>query len=79
MPKAHNVIARYGNFFQGDDDFFTHCLILDNGECWLLPPIPHGVPARKRCDSLFYKILNPRLCRPAGSGAKLRSLLPIIC
>lgn len=36
MPKANNVIARYGNFFQGDDDFFMHCLILDNGECWLL-------------------------------------------
>ena len=36
MPKAHNVIARYGTFFQGSDDFFTHCLILDNGECWLL-------------------------------------------
>ena len=30
------VIARYGNFFRGDDDFFTHCLILKNGECWLL-------------------------------------------
>jgi hypothetical protein len=36
MSKAHNVVARYGNFFQGSDDFFTHCLILDNGECWLL-------------------------------------------
>jgi hypothetical protein len=30
------VIARYGNWFRGDDDFFTHCLILKNGECWLL-------------------------------------------
>lgn len=30
------VIARYGNFFRGDDDFFTHCLILENGECWVL-------------------------------------------
>src|SRR3979411_212787 len=36
MTKAHNVIARYGNFFRGDDDFFTHCLILDDGHCWLL-------------------------------------------
>ena len=36
MSRTHNVIARYGNFFQGDDDFFTHCLILGNGECWLL-------------------------------------------
>jgi hypothetical protein len=30
------VIARYGNWYHGDDDFFTHCLILKNGECWLL-------------------------------------------
>jgi hypothetical protein len=30
------VIARYGNWFRGDDDLFTHCLILKNGECWLL-------------------------------------------
>jgi hypothetical protein len=30
------VIARYGNWFHDDDDFFTHCLILKNGECWLL-------------------------------------------
>ncbi len=36
MSETQNVIARYGNFFQGDDDLFTHCLILDNGECWLL-------------------------------------------
>ena len=31
-----DVIARYGNYYHGDDDFFTHCLILKNGECWLL-------------------------------------------
>jgi hypothetical protein len=30
------VIARYGNWYHHDDDFFTHCLILKNGECWLL-------------------------------------------
>jgi hypothetical protein len=30
------VIARYGNWYHKDDDFFTHCLILKNGECWLL-------------------------------------------
>ena len=36
-PKlGTGVLARYGNFFRGDDDFFTHCLILKNGECWLL-------------------------------------------
>lgn len=33
---GRGVIARYGNWFHGDDDFFTHCLILKNGECWLL-------------------------------------------
>jgi hypothetical protein len=30
------VIARYGNWYRGDDDLFTHCLILENGQCWLL-------------------------------------------
>jgi hypothetical protein len=30
------VIARYGNWFHGDDDLFTRCLILKNGHCWLL-------------------------------------------
>jgi hypothetical protein len=31
-----DVIARYGNWFKGSDDFFTHCLILRNGERRLL-------------------------------------------
>jgi hypothetical protein len=31
-----DIIARYGNWFKGDDDFFTHCLILRSGECRLL-------------------------------------------
>ena len=48
MRKASQVIARYGNFFQGDDDYFTHCLILDNGECWLL-----GQGLRKVTLSVF--------------------------
>jgi hypothetical protein len=30
------VIARYGNWYRADDDLFTHCLILKNGECLLL-------------------------------------------
>jgi hypothetical protein len=30
------VIARYGNWYHADDDLFTHCLILKNGECLLL-------------------------------------------
>lgn len=37
MTKAGTgVIARYGNWFRGDGDLFTHCLILENGKCWLL-------------------------------------------
>jgi hypothetical protein len=41
MPKAKRnlgkgVIARYGNWYHGDDDFFTHVLILHNGQCWRL-------------------------------------------
>lgn len=40
MPKKQNlgkgVLARYGNWYRGDSDFFTHALILKNGECWLL-------------------------------------------
>src|ERR1700730_1834286 len=31
-----DIIARYGNWFKGDDDLFTHCLILRNGERRLL-------------------------------------------
>jgi hypothetical protein len=34
--KQTDVIARYGNWYKGDDDLFTHCLILTNGECHLL-------------------------------------------
>ena len=33
---GRDVIARYGNWYQGDDDFFTHVLILENGDCWRL-------------------------------------------
>jgi hypothetical protein len=32
-PSSHNVLARYGNFYHGDDDLFAHCLILRNGHC----------------------------------------------
>jgi hypothetical protein len=32
-PSSYNVLARYGNFFQGDDDLFAHALILRNGHC----------------------------------------------
>jgi hypothetical protein len=30
------VLARYGNWFRGDDDEFAHCLVLRGGECVLL-------------------------------------------
>ena len=36
MPKRNlgvGVLARYGNWYKGDDDFFTHVLILKNGHC----------------------------------------------
>jgi len=36
MATQRDVIARYGNFYRGDDDLFTHCLILRSGQCWLL-------------------------------------------
>jgi hypothetical protein len=36
MPSKGDVIARYGNFYRGDDGLFTHCLIQRDGQCWLL-------------------------------------------
>jgi hypothetical protein len=36
MATQRDVIARYGNFYRGDDDLFTHGLILRSGQCWLL-------------------------------------------
>jgi hypothetical protein len=35
MTSKGDVIARYGNFYRGDDDLFTHCLILRSGQCSL--------------------------------------------
>jgi len=31
-----DVLARYGNFYRGDDDLFAHCFILRNGHCVLI-------------------------------------------
>jgi hypothetical protein len=31
-----DVLARYGNFYHGDDDLFAHCFVLRNGQCALL-------------------------------------------
>lgn len=38
MPPSSpiDVLARYGNFYHGDDDLFAHCLILRNGHCALI-------------------------------------------
>jgi hypothetical protein len=36
MNLGSDVLARYGAFYQGDDDLFAHCLILRNGRCVLL-------------------------------------------
>jgi hypothetical protein len=36
MATQRDVIARYGNWYRGDDDLFTHCLILRSGQCQLL-------------------------------------------
>jgi len=52
------VIARYGKFFRGDDDFFTHCLIMNNGECWILGQGVNPVSVRtfKAPDSKFKQL-----------------------
>src|SRR5580700_11301702 len=53
------VIARYGNWYKGDDDLFTHCLILDNGECWLLGQGLRATSLRifKAPDEKFEKLI----------------------
>ena len=36
MPKLNlgiGIIARYGNWYREDNDFFAHVLILKNGQC----------------------------------------------
>ena len=34
--KKDDVVARYGNWYQGDDDLFAHCFILRDRQCALL-------------------------------------------
>ena len=56
------VIARYGNWYHGDDDFFTHCLILKNGECWLLGQGLEQVKVRVfKANSIKFKQLKAAL------------------
>jgi hypothetical protein len=35
-PSPDDVLARYGNWFQGADDLFAHCLIRRSRECVLI-------------------------------------------
>ena len=35
-PSPDDVLARYGNWFHGDDDLFAHCLIRRSRECVLI-------------------------------------------
>jgi hypothetical protein len=53
------VMARYGNWYRGDDDLFVHCLILKNGECWLLGQGLQQVSVRvfKANHSKFKKLM----------------------
>lgn len=62
------VIARYGNWFRGDDDFFTHCLILKNGDCWLLGQGLQQVTLRvfRAPESKFKKLKAALTTIPAG-------------
>jgi hypothetical protein len=62
------VIARYGNWYHGDDDFFTHCLILKNGECWLLGQGLEQVAVRvfKANHSKFKQLKTALASIPAG-------------
>jgi hypothetical protein len=62
------VIARYGNWYHGDDDFFTHCLILKNGECWLLGQGLEQVTVRvfKARHSKFKQLKTALASIPAG-------------
>jgi len=34
--SPNDVIARYGNFYRGDDDLFAHCLVRRRGQSVLL-------------------------------------------
>jgi hypothetical protein len=62
------VIARYGNWYHHDDDFFTHCLILKNGECWLLGQGLEQVTLRvfKARHSKFKQLKTALASIPAG-------------
>ena len=62
------VIARYGNWYRGDDDLFTHCLILKNGECLLLGQGLQQVSVRvfKANRSKFKKLKAALASIPAG-------------
>ena len=59
------VLARYGNWFHKDDDFFTECLILKNGECWILG---------QGLNEVFVRVFKAR----AGKFVQLKAALTSI-
>jgi hypothetical protein len=61
MPKD-DVLARYGNFYRGDDDLFAHCLILRSGHC----------------VTLFQGLTPVTAKTQAAPAAKMRALLALL-
>jgi hypothetical protein len=62
------VLARYGNWYRGDDDLFAHCLILTNGECWLLGQGLQQVSVRVfKAHHLRFKKLKAALASIPGA------------
>jgi len=69
--KQGDVIARYGNFYRGDDDLFTHCLILRDGQCWLLGQGLRPVTLRNfKAPASQFKKLTAALASIPASWAK---------
>jgi hypothetical protein len=71
MTSKGDVIARYGNFYRGDDDLFTHCLILRDGQCWLLGQGLRPVTLRNfKAPASQFKKLTAALASIPASWAK---------
>jgi hypothetical protein len=71
MTSKGDVIARYGNFYRGDDDLFTHCLILRDGQCWLLGQGLRPVTLRNfKAPASQFKKLTAALASIPASLAK---------
>jgi hypothetical protein len=71
LVKEHDVIARYGAFFKGDDDLFAHCLILKSGTCILLMQGLQAVEVRRHeAPSALFHQLEEALGQIPASFAK---------